>query len=318
LQIPPIPKSLSRQDVRAAVALLDDALGDFPWADDASRANAFAMLFTPILRPAVHGCVPIALCDAPQAGSGKSLLVEVLALVHTGTSAAMKPAPEGNEEEWRKTLTAAIYTGNQLTIFDNVDDVLKSPSLALAVTAETWTDRILGRTAIITVPQRTAFVVTGNNISLGGDLPRRCFWIRLDAKMPRPWQGRKYRHPRLKGWVKQNRGKLLGALLTMASGWYAAGRPKAQTPILGSFEDWSETTGGILAYAGIDGFLGNLADLYQDGDPSEAQWDAFLHAILAALVGAQELVHILSGAYGIVPAAKQFVGNEVELTHFRV
>src|ERR1022692_1701334 len=39
---------------------------------------------------------------------------------------------------------------------------------------------------------------------------------------------------------------------------------------------------------------------------------------LLALVGAQELVHILSGAYGIVPAAKQFVGNEVELTHFRV
>ena len=36
------------------------------------------------------------------------------------------------------------------------------------------------------------------------------------------------------------------------------------------------------------------------------------------LVGAQELVHILSGPYGIVPAAKQFVGNEVELAHFRV
>jgi hypothetical protein len=36
------------------------------------------------------------------------------------------------------------------------------------------------------------------------------------------------------------------------------------------------------------------------------------------LVGAQNLVHILSGPYGIVPAAKQFVGNEVELAHCRV
>ena len=36
------------------------------------------------------------------------------------------------------------------------------------------------------------------------------------------------------------------------------------------------------------------------------------------LVGAQKLVHILNGAYGIVPTTKYFVGNEVELAHFRV
>src|ERR1039458_5782610 len=53
-------------------------------------------------------------------------------------------------------------------------------------------------------------------------------------------------------------------------------------------------------------------------------WDAMCLRVVFGgrwwpiLVGAQELVHILSGAYGIVPAAKQFVGNEVELTHFRV
>jgi len=237
------------------------------------------MMLAPILRPAIAGCIPLALCDAPQAGSGKSLLIDVLAQVHTGAAAAMKPAPEGNDEEWRKTLTASIYTGNQLTIFDNVDETLESPALAMAVTAEIWTDRILGRTASITVPQRTVFVVTGNNISLGGDLPRRCYWIRLDAKMPRPWQGRTFRHPRLKVWIKQNRGKFLWALLTIASAWYAAGRPKADTPILGSFEEWCEVTGGILGFAGINGFLGNLTDLYQNGDPSEAQWGAFLRAV---------------------------------------
>ena|ERR1035438_1163215 len=36
------------------------------------------------------------------------------------------------------------------------------------------------------------------------------------------------------------------------------------------------------------------------------------------LAGAQELVHILSWAYGVVPATEVFVGDEVELTHFRV
>src|SRR5207302_5301328 len=101
----------------------------------------------------------IALCDAPRAGNGKGLLVEVLALIHTGTAAALKPAPPRNEDEWRKILTSIISAGNQLTMFDNLDDVLKSPSLALAVTSETYSDRLLGRSAIITVPQRTLFVV---------------------------------------------------------------------------------------------------------------------------------------------------------------
>jgi hypothetical protein len=134
---------------------------------------------------------------------------------------------------------------------------------------------------MLTLPQRTSFVVTGNNISLGGDIPRRCYWIRLDARMPRPWQGRSFRHPRLKSYVKNKRGKFLGALLTNATAWFAAGRPPASTPILGSFEDWSEMTGGILAFAGVNGFLGNLTDLYQEGDPSEVQWGGFLHAIRA-------------------------------------
>ena len=41
-------------------------------------------------------------------------------------------------------------------------------------------------------------------------------------------------------------------------------------------------------------------------------------ARLLDLVGAQELVHILRGANGIVPTAEHLVGNEVEPTHFRV
>jgi hypothetical protein len=169
-----------------------------------------------------------------------------------------------------------------LTVWDNVEDVLDSPALAAAVTAETWGDRILGRSEDVTLPQRTIFIVTGNNISLGGDLARRCYWIRLDACMPRPWIGREFRHPNLKAWVRQNRGNLLAALLTMVRAWYAASRPPSDTPVLGSFEEWSRTVGGILDYAGIEGFLRNLEHLYQQSDLADAQWTAFLGAIYDA------------------------------------
>jgi hypothetical protein len=117
-------------------------------------------------RFSIVGNVPMGLADAPQAGSGKTLLVSIVSEKTSGSAAAMRPSPIRDDDEWRKTLTATIQAGHCLTIFENVDHVLESPSLALAVTANTWTDRILGRTELVTLPQRTMFVVTGNNIVL--------------------------------------------------------------------------------------------------------------------------------------------------------
>jgi hypothetical protein len=263
-------------DVDGARSLIEDALGEFPFADEASKANAFALFLTPEIRPAIPGHIPIGLADAPQAGSGKTLLVSIVSEKTSGSAASMRPAPIRDDDEWRKTLTATIQAGHSLTIFDNVDHVLDSPSLALAVTATTWTDRILGRTELAVLPQRTMFVVTGNNIILGGDLPRRCYWIRLDAQCSEPWRNRQFRHPDLRRWVQSNRGRLLAAELTLARAWFLAGCPEASTPILGSFEEWCKIVGGILEFAGISGFLGNLDELYRQSDPGVAAWEAFL------------------------------------------
>jgi hypothetical protein len=279
LHLPPIPDDPITDEVVEAVSVIQEAVEGFPFVDDASRANAYAMMLTPMLRKAIQGNAPIALVDAPEAGTGKSLLTELVAIIHTGAAAAMKPAPSRDEEEWRKTLSAVLLAGNPLTIFDNVTHRLESPSLALAVTASTWTDRILGQSRTITIPQRTTWIVTGNNIVLGGDLPRRCYWIRLDAATPRPWQRSGFKIADLRKWVHENRGRLLGALLVISRAWFSAGRPESSTPVLGSFEHWSRTIGGILAYARIEGFLGNLENLYEQSDPSTQQWESFLTAI---------------------------------------
>jgi hypothetical protein len=181
-----VPERPTVDDIDGARSLIEDALGDFPFADHASRANALALFITPEIRPAILGNVPMGLADAPQAGSGKTLLASIVSEKTSGNAAAMRPAPIRDDDEWRKTLTATIQAGHCLTIFDNVDHLLDSPSLALAVTTSTWTDRILGHTELVTLPQHTIFVVTGNNIVLGGDLPRRCYWIRLDAQCSEP------------------------------------------------------------------------------------------------------------------------------------
>ena len=252
---PPLAPEPTPDAIQRALALLDEAIGEFPYVDDASKANTLALLLTPILRNAIAGPVPLALVDAPQAGTGKSLLTRVLALIATGRSAAIMTAPAG-DEEFRKKITATLLSGTTLILLDNVEGQLLAGSLAAVLTTDTWSDRILGQSLMVTLPQSVTWVATGNNLQLAGDLARRCYWIRLDAQTARPWQRTGFRHPDLLGWVSAHRGALVTALLTLSQAWYHAGQPEAVTPTLGSFEAWTRTIGGILALCRRPGISG--------------------------------------------------------------
>jgi hypothetical protein len=91
--------------------------------------------------------------------------------------------------------------------------------------------------------------------------------------------GRKFKHPQLERWVADYRGELIAALLTLVRAWYAQGKPLADTPVLGGFEDWCKIVGGVLANAGIKGFLANLKELYDVADDGAAEWERFLRAL---------------------------------------
>jgi hypothetical protein len=293
--IPDIPSD--EEIERSVVLILTGMWGGFPFVDAASRANMLALLLTMILRRAIKGCVPIGLIDAPAAGTGKSLLAETVALIITGTSAVMQPAPTRDEEELRKLLTAILSAGYPLSILDNLAARLDSPNLSRAVTSSVWSDRILGQSRTIDLPQQTVFVITGNNISTGLDVPRRAYWIRLDAKEAQPWQRSGFKISNLNKWTLENRDELVGALLTIARSWYAAGQPKGDAPILGSFEEWSRIIGGILHHVNVLGFLENLQELYEQSDPSEGQWQGFLdhiyHRYSGGDFGVVDLVRLL-------------------------
>ena len=279
LNIPVIPKHPTKNDIDHALSVLDDAVGDFPYADSrecgANKANTLGLLLSPIVRQAIDGLAPLALIDAPQPGTGKSLLAQVVALIATGRGAAMMTAPV-DEESWRKAITATLTTGATVVTIDNVEQPLGSASLSAVITADTWTDRILGRSEMVVLPQRAVWVATGNNIRLKGDLPRRCYWIRLDAKMSRPWKRSGFRHRDLARWVTEQRGPLVAALLTLARTWEVAGRPEGDGPFVGGFDPWCRTVGGILAHVGVNDFLGNLEELYEAADEEGQQWELFL------------------------------------------
>jgi len=281
LNMPEIPSAPTGSDIASALDLIEEMIGDFPFVGKPDKANLLATALTPVLRPAISGPTPLALFDAPQAGTGKGLLAEAITLVGTGRAAGMMAAPR-DEDEWRKHLTAVLTSGASVVVIDNIEHRLESAPLAVALTAREWTGRILGLSKTVTVPVQVTWIASGNNVRLGGDIPRRCYRIRIDAKVSRPWTRTSFKHPDLLTWVSEHRGELLVALLTLARAWYAAEKQQAPAPMMGSFEHWARTVGGVLQHASVPGFLANLEEMYESSDESTPQWEAFLQALATA------------------------------------
>jgi hypothetical protein len=275
-----VPNSPSEDDVRGALALVDEWIGQFPYQDQASLANTLALALSPTLREVISGPVPLAAIDKPSPGTGATLLVESLAVATSGA----EPGALGvtsDDDETRKQITAKLRTGERWLFLDNVNVELKTSALARALTATEWEDRILGVSKTARVPQRAVWVATGNNLALSLEIARRSYWIRMDAKLAKPWERppSKFKHPDLKDWTRANRARILSALLTIGRNWFTQGNPvPTDTPVLGSFESWSRTLAGVLHAAGVEGFLANAKQLYERATEDTGSWEAFLDA----------------------------------------
>ncbi len=280
LEVPKVSERPSADEVAQARRLLiEELLADFPFVDESGRAHMLAALLLPFARRLIPGPTPLHLFEAPTEGSGKGLLVNAIALIATGAPAAGGTLPE-TEDEVRKKLGSELSTGQPLLVLDNADNKrrLDSPALASATTMwPVWKDRLLGQIKMFTVPNNAVWIMTANNPRLSRELARRCVSIRIDPRTDRPWLRSQFRHPDLPDWIRANRGQLIHAALTLIQNWIAQGQAPGSTR-LGSFERWSETMGGILAAAGIPGFLGNLEALYATADAEGTMWRDFVAA----------------------------------------
>jgi hypothetical protein len=279
LFLPSIPDSPTANEIKEALGYLLEIICDFPFVEDSDRANALGLIFTLPLRPTITGNVPMAAITAPAPGTGKSLLTEIVSLLGTGKVAPMAGLPR-DDDELKKFITSRLIAGDRLITFDNLELPLWGPSLSRALTCTTWDDRVLGQSMTIQLPQRAVWIANGNNLKLRGDLPRRTFPIRLDAKLAKPWERKDFKRRDLRDWVLRWRGDFLSAILTLGRAWFVAGKPEPKNPlpVMGGFEGWSKTIGGILSFAGVDGFLGNLKQFHDEADLEGPEWESFLNA----------------------------------------
>src|SRR5699024_3089444 len=131
--------------------------------------------------------------------------------------------------------------------------VIEGKALAQALTAATWSDRVLGVSQIAEYPNNATWMSLGNNVRIEGDCARRVYQVQLKPNFPNPESrtAKDFKHPDFENWTADIRKKLLEAVLTMIRGWYAAGRPRPSVDAsFGSFETWENLVRGILEYAG--------------------------------------------------------------------
>ena len=270
--MPPIPRNPSRDDALAALALLNGLLSEFPFADEASRSVALSALITPVVRGAFP-VTPMHVVSAPEAGSGKSYLLDVAAAVALGQPCPVMAAGR-TEEETEKRLGAALLAGQPLISIDNLNGDLGGDALCQIVERPVVEIRVLGKSELVRIEARSTLFATGNNIRLVGDLARRVLRCRLDPRTEEPEWLRFRRRPVAA--VLADRGRYVAAALTIARGYLAAGRPH-RAPPPASFESWSDLVRSALLWLGqadpVDTMRGARAD-----DPSRETMVALFRA----------------------------------------
>jgi hypothetical protein len=277
LPLPPVPEHPSDDELRAARGFLrDQLLADFPWVG-ASRANYIGLLIAPLLRSYLGGAlVPLGVIDATSPATGKSLLAHIMTSIYSGHT---RPWVTDDAELRKAALAILIDQGGAVVCLDNVGkgDVVDQPFLAYLLTVPVVSDRILGVTTNAKVPNDRVWLVTGNAITLGGDIPSRAVLVRLDANMPNPdlRPASKFALGDLERWLTDpvHRATVLLHLLVLVRGWIVAGAPQIETPMR-SFTPWASATAGFLHWLAEPGFMSNRLDLIEVDD-EESTYGAF-------------------------------------------
>jgi putative DNA primase/helicase len=233
---PPVPERPTRAQAEAALERLKALLDEFVFVDEASKAVTIASYITAVIRKGMR-TAPLLGQSATMMSSGKTLLDMIAGYIATGREPPMMSQAE-NASEDRKRLLAMLVEGAPVNVIDNVEDPLRSATLAAILTASRYKDRWLGVSKNVTAPTDVTFLVNGNNLVIEGDLSTRTVKSSLDPGTERPEE--KHFNLNLHEYVPANRGQLAVDCITIVRAYIAAGEPLRGTITnYARFEDWS-------------------------------------------------------------------------------
>jgi hypothetical protein len=243
------------------------------------RANALGLLVELVLRLCITGDKLAYGADGSQSGVGKGLWLKVASILAFGTSPEITSFPT-SEDEVRKDSYTRLLNSQAFIIFDNkrCTTGIDSEFMEGLITCDGLTsNRILHTNTLKRVRNNSIFAFTGNQLQFGGDMPRRVVKFRILAEKEENDKRTGFLHDPLEDYVKEKRAALLGAVLTLYRAWVIAGSPDAEVELSSSFKQCAHIVGGVLHYAGIDGFYGNREKTVVESDDRRMSQNQFLH-----------------------------------------
>lgn len=228
-----VPDHPTQEEARVALDLLKEPFREFRFDGEPHRSVALAAVMTALVRR-MFPSAPLFAVDAPTAGSGKSLLSEIVCIIATGHKPAMMSQGKSDEEN-EKRLSSVLMAGDPVIVIDNCDRPIEGDFLCTMLNQEKVRPRILGQSEVRNVPTGSLVIATGNNLELAGDVTRRTLFCRIDTGQERPDQI-EYSFDAIAETVEM-RPRLVVAALTVLRAYIAQGKPMPLKKI-GSFERW--------------------------------------------------------------------------------
>lgn len=273
---PQVAAKPTLKQAKAALAAIEGLISGFAFADDVDRAAAISMLVTAIVRASLPSA-PMFLVTAPAAGSGKTLLARLAAILRSGREPAVTVYDGNDPAEFSKRLFALLFAGDPVVVLDNLEGEVGGPDLCAALTSPMFQARVLGASEMRRVPSSALWIATGNNVRPRGDLTRRVIEVRLDTRLEHPGD-RDYGFDPVER-VGAMRAQLVVAALTIvraaaSRAWRVKFEPPAPVP---SFELWSRLVRLPIMALGLPDPCGKMREA-EDLDPERQQ----VRAVFAA------------------------------------
>jgi len=210
-------------------------------------------LLTAILRKILPSA-PGVLIVASTPGTGKTTLARLIYITVTGCDMPVATL-EGNSQEVKKELFSMLLEAPEIICFDNIPDgtEINDSNLAKILTTAVFNGRLLGGNEIGQAPTNSLILMTGNNLSLGSDLNRRCVRISLRSKTEEP-QKKRFKHFDIRTHCLNNRAQNIQDALIIIKAYFDAGRQLDDKNLdVSGFTEWDRMVRYPVLWAtGID------------------------------------------------------------------
>jgi hypothetical protein len=246
--------------IEEAKNTIHEIFNEFCFQTNQDYTNAIAALLTPFLRglyPSFSTRSPLFFYIANRERAGKDYCAGITGIVYEGFPMEEPPISNteaskgGNNDELKKKILAAMINGRKRLHFSNNKGYIDNAILEAIITAEKYSDRLLGRNEILTFDNEIDFSLSGNvGIGFTSDLKNRSRFIRLFLEIENANE-RKFKNPNLHATIKKNRELILSALYSLIKNWIILGMPAGKTPFT-SFPEWARVCGGIMEAAGYN------------------------------------------------------------------